>query len=311
MKRILSGLLIGILIIGLTGCGKSKSDKGVEKDNKVDVRNLYEQYLKDEKYKDEFTSGEALEYTYKDINSDGIEELIIGGTFEENRVRTLIISYNTDTKDLYKVYNLYSKSGLMYKDSDNTMLFIDRSPTTTIKYYYLKSSPNTEGVETIKMVSFKIGVGGLKITYPDGTEEDTTALDARSESENYSYVGFDHNIDGTTKEVTNKDIFADYNKDAYYVNDKKLSYGLYKAQSGIDLEISIYPDGTCRYNGVSNKRSSDHYNVSCTYETTQIENYGNMEDGILFKLNSGQEEEFVVTINDNMFSQWIDLNFVN
>ena len=302
-------LLLFIILILISGCGKESEEDLTEK-KKVDLRNLYTEFIKEEKYKDDYGNyGQMEGYTFKDITGNGVEELIIEGSYSNSNIRTLVYSYDEEENRIFIGLTITSTSGLMINEEDNTLLYITRGSPLNISYKYLKYTNTENSSIFVKDVYYKISTEKMFVRTSNG-EDEMTQLEARTESEKYKYIGMTYSSDGKQIEETKRDIFEDYPLDGFDINGKKLNYGLYKAQKGINLEITLYLDGTCLYNGVSNKKSSSKYKVNCRYEKTKVNSYGKEEDGILFHLDAGGDEEFSVTINNNMFSSWIDLNFV-
>ena len=302
-KNLFSILLIIVIVISLTGCGSSKKEQNQkEKEEKIDVMPLYEEYLKGEKYKELFIDGEAKNYTFKDLNKDDVVELIIEGTYLKDYIRTILVAYNTNTKQVYEVINTYNTSGLLYNEEENNILFITRDRANTIRYGYSKLIKNQEKLETVKSYSYSLEKNTLDTYDYEKNEKGTIdAMDARKEADTYKYVGMKYLIDGTLIEETTRNIFEEYDINGFKINNVVLNYGLYKTNNG-NLSINLFPDGTCRYIGVSNRYKGGNFNVTCFYHARA--------NIIELWTDSLSKEELTVSKNDNMYSSWLDLNLV-
>lgn len=294
-NKLLNFLFVFIILISLTGCGGKKEEK-------IDVMPLYEKYLKEEKYKELFVDGEARNYTFKDLNKDGTVELIIEGNYLKNYIRTIIVAYNSETKDVYEVFNSYNASGVLYNEENNQLLFISRDYATKINYYYAKLVNNQEKLETVKSYGYSINSHSVKTRDNRTSEEGVIdSLEARREADTYEYIGMTYTMDGKEIEKTKRNIFEEYDINGFKINNVTLSYGLYKTKNG-NLSIYLYPDGTCYYKGASNRYKGGTVDIVGFYHAN-----GNKIE--IWK-DSLSKEEFTVTKNDNMYSSWLSLDLI-
>ncbi len=328
-KKILSILLMGILVIGLTGCGK------------VELKNewakTYEEYLKKaiidkdealyllwqnyQKYIISFIDVEEYKYPImvvkqnnklKDDEEDSCDHNLIYFYLDENNKVQPNVICNTEVelKLLYDIQEEKYKYGL-YSINEN------EEPTshwaTSLSFKDGIQENNSYEEFKNKYIDIELNLVEKTIDNKISEKDLLKTIQNLTEKEKINTITEDNKkyVEGKLEEIKKKEEEA---SKVINVGNYTLQYGYYKNMNTISaaaIDITINPDNTCTYQTDNQEYGTD----TCTYE---IKEYSGTEfDGsyvsgyhIIFHISGQSDKYFNVTDNNTFIDQSAELKYI-